>query len=177
MTVDFGDLPTWLGAAGALGTMGVTIGALIYAKQAAATTRGMLKVESERDRQRDQAQARAQAEQVSGWYGKYENHPDADFDDYRGGFVRNASLLPVYDLKVEFHYRGQDGSATALRGAINHGTLPPTGAPVFIQAPVDMLRQVEDRDLYAVTLTFRDSTGRRWWREHDGVLAETKQNS
>jgi hypothetical protein len=174
--VDLGDLPTWLGAGGAIGSMCVTIAALIYAKRAAEATRGMLNVEADRDRKRDDADARAQAEQVSGWYGFNENHPRSSIadggGDYWGAFIQNASPLPIYELGIEFFYRGSDGAVAGPRSSLKAGTLAPTSSPGFAQAPLDMLRNVEERDVYAVALTFRDSAGRRWRREHDGVLSE-----
>ncbi len=173
--VDLGDLPTWLGAGGAIGSMGVTIAALLYAKRAAEATRGMLDVEADRDRKREDTGARAQAEHVSGWYDFHDDHPEMTYgthDDFWGGFIQNASPLPIYDLKVEFFYRGPDGAVAGPRSFVEAGTLPPTSSPAFAQAPLDMLRNVEERDVYVVALTFRDSAGRRWRREHDGVLSE-----
>lgn len=173
--VDLGDLPTWVGAAIALGSLVVTVAALIYAKQAATATRTMLNVEADRDRKRDEAEARAQAALVSGWYGLYANHPQETFgphSDFWGAFVRNASPLPVYDLRAEFFYRAENGMVAGMRGSTDYGTLPPTDTPVYLRADLQMLRNVGDeRDVFVVAFAFRDSAGRKWRREHDGTLA------
>jgi hypothetical protein len=176
-SADLGDVPTWIGAVAAIVTVMVTIFALIFAKRAAEATRAMLDVESARDREREQAEARGQAELISAWYGFFDDYPGAamsTYNDYWGAYIRNASPLPIYDLEIEFFYKGSDGNVTGPRSTLNAGMVPPTDSPGFAPAPLEMLRNVENRDPYVVAITFRDSAGRRSRRDHDGVLAEAE---
>jgi hypothetical protein len=80
MRVDWGDVPTWVGAL-------TTIGALIAAGW-------LVKVELGRDRRTTEASARAQqADLVASW------NDQVDSDSW--AVVRNGSQLPIYDVYVD----------------------------------------------------------------------------
>lgn len=79
--VDWGDVPTWCGVAGA-------VAAALYARR-------VYRIEAARDRKTKEDERAAQASKVIAWYGSRENAASAQ--------IVNASGLPVYDVYAEFH--------------------------------------------------------------------------
>lgn len=99
--VQWGDVPTWVSAAG-------TVMALIFAAVAAVMAKRVYTIESRRDqqneidrRERDEQKRAEQASRVSAWYAAEK----AESGELTwGAVIRNASELPVYDVNVEYYF-------------------------------------------------------------------------
>ncbi|GAB4049689.1 hypothetical protein GCM10028775_19110 [Catellatospora paridis] len=168
-TVDWGDAPTWL--------------AFLAASLAGFTAYKVYGVESRRDEtaaklqaQRDDDAIRSQASVVAAWYTRraYEVTAPGAGTETRHGWgvaIANGSGVPVYDVQVDFYFSSpliNDGEPSGPRGSVTRRVLPP-GSHFFL-AKESMLRDVDDRSLYLVSLKFRDSSNRRWMRTVTGEL-------
>lgn len=94
--------------------------------------------------------------------------------------VRNASHMPVFQVRVVFHRAGN-----AL-GHLDLGVLPPNSNPVSAELPDDIVRKVSEErasrsDVPAwqpeVDLVFFDAAGVIWWRNSTGLLKEMKRRN
>jgi hypothetical protein len=95
-SLDWGDVPTWIGAV-------ATMLAFIAAWVAARAAWRVLELERTRDRLRREVEDRVQADRVAAWPSLGPSNPDdPDSPEVWGATVRNASELPVYQVKVEF---------------------------------------------------------------------------
>lgn len=141
----------------------VTMLALAAAFWAGLTSLRVFRLEQKREDRADEAEmerrhatARAeQADSVAAWYVA---------SDKNDGRLQNTSPLPVYDVRVivSFH----DG-----RRHVEHiPVLAPgkrwLGMPDDVMHPDD----VEDADYLKMAITFRDTRGRLWHRDEQGVL-------
>lgn len=165
--IDWGDAPTWAGVtlAAAAGATGL----LIY------------RIESRRDREAAQAQMerlsmqmQAQAALVCAWYDfrqTVKSNPDG-----RGlcATARNASDLPVYDVRLRFRLVEFDrpGESRALLDLTSFlPVLPPGEDELFIQGPIEEQEKLEHPlGMPLVSMTFRDAAERKWTRHFDGTL-------
>ena len=104
---------------------------------------------------------RAQAEKVSAWIAMVQDRPlGGAFPHVR---VSNASDEPIYSSSVILS-EGADGP---MEVGLEIGFVPPGGSvSERLQAP-DLGRRTE-----AVTVTFRDASGRWWRRDTEGKLEE-----
>lgn len=177
--MDWGDFPTWVQAV-------VTAGALGAAVWAGRATWKVFNLERAReDRAEDEARERraaderaAQADLVAVWHtvlgsGLAEGPLPTDW----AARVINDSPLPVYEVSVEFY--GPDGTERDVQRTF---IVPPGGQDFYWQQD---LRKVADHDTnghpiytespqdFRVALRFRDTAGRQWYRDANGVLTKT----
>lgn len=158
--VNWGDVPTWIQA-------GATVLLLIAASVAGWYTHRIYKIESGRD-ERHEDERRAQASKVAGWVvGNVTK-------------LRNASDLPVYDLIVEYVARYERNREPVPIGMQKTPLLVPGEEPMFVPSQVwDKWREAPKKEGAAVLvrIDFRDSSGQRWRREHDGRLQDLDATS
>jgi hypothetical protein len=157
--INWGDVPTWIGAA-------ATILAIIAAAAAAIQAKRLYTVESTRDAQAaaDRIDSREIvdrqfAEKVCAWI---DSEISTDDEPIPTVNIQNLGALPVFDLQVE----AVDGSGAVL--TLTFATFPPTSTPKIV--PV---LAVSDRDRVAnaaLRLAFRDAAGKRWVRQPSGSL-------
>jgi hypothetical protein len=113
---------------------------------------------------------RSQAEKVTAWFAE-------DRHAIWGARIRNASDLPVLDVRTFFHYihETQPGGewAPVMRGAtIERIRVLPPQSDRFIEIPGQVrnqIREVSDQ-IYVVSIEFTDAAGNRWERDPRGAL-------
>jgi hypothetical protein len=124
---------------------------------------------------------RAQADKVAAWYGSYDQRPGAPAMavlPVYGALIRNASDLPIYDVRVIFYFvhHLQTGSSEwepIERGRASEDlrVIPPDQTE-FMRIPDGILWQVDNldqgRDNFVVGIEFRDAAGNRWKRDARG---------
>ena len=122
------------------------------------------------DRQRDQAAA------VAAWFA-VGPHPMGVGQAW-GAMIRNASGLPVFDVRVFFHYIAEPvtghGWEPVLRGSsIEMVRVLPPMAERHVVIPEEVVRQMDQcsDEVYAVSITFTDAAGNRWERDPRGALS------
>jgi len=186
----WGDVPTWVLAT-------TTLLAFVAAAFAGVVAYELLRVEHARDRRAERERAeqkeadrRVQASKVAAWYAETPMRQidygadDADHgsvtitsgDRFRGAAIRNASDLPVYQVRVSFcvpadpwqDWREGERYSEPLRNP-----LPPGSATVALP---DDIRQQEEASAgkltvaWQVVIEFTDAGGERWRRDADGRL-------
>jgi hypothetical protein len=95
-----------------------------------------------------------------------------------GATIRNASDLPVFDVRVTFNYIAEQANGREW-AAVPRGTLvkPVRVFPPLSQQhhliPDEVRRQIDQcsDDVYAVSITFTDAAGNRWERDAHGTLS------
>jgi hypothetical protein len=113
---------------------------------------------------------RAQAAKVSAWFG-------GDGSGLWGARIRNASDLPIVDVRVFFYYIAEKTPGGAwepiLRGAPTERirVIPPQADRFFVipEQVTSMMDQIGD-DIYAVGIRFTDAAGNSWERDPRGAL-------
>jgi hypothetical protein len=123
----------------------------------------------QRERAADE-ERRRQAAKVSAWFAK-------DPAGIWGARIRNASDLPVVDVRVFFYYIAEQSPGgdwePVLRGAPAERirVVPPQGDRFFAipEQVLGMMDQVGD-DVYAVGIRFTDAAGNHWERDPRGAL-------
>ncbi len=143
--------------------------------------------QDERERQ-DTERREAQAHQVAAWFGSDSDPEDTGkLQQEWGAFVRNASLLPVFDVRVFFHFvqelssgrpdaRGLSWYPIDRGGPIEPIRVLPPGERRFVQIPEE-IRGMSDRcdaQTYVVAIHFTDAAGIRWVRDGRGELLDVK---
>lgn len=122
----------------------------------------------------------AQARQVAAWFG--EEIPDVP-DQGWGAHIRNASLLPVFDVRVFFHFVQELGSGRVDARGLSWYPID-RGGPVepvrvvapgqrrFVEIPEAIRNMVDrcDAQTYVVAIHFTDAAGIRWVRDGRGEL-------
>lgn len=190
--VAWGDVATWALAV-------ISLLAFLAATFAGIVAYDLLKIESARDRaaaedrrlaaadrqraeveraaQRE-AKRRDQASKVTAWFDYYDKSPQPDGRNMTwGAAIRNASELPIFDVRVFFYFviDRQDGSAweTDMRYAsIERFRVIPPEQTRHLELPKrvrDMVKECND-NLYVVGLEFTDARGTRWMRNARGDL-------
>jgi hypothetical protein len=93
-----------------------------------------------------------------------------------GAVIRNASHLPVFQIRVFFHYvqeqPGGDWTASNRGGPVERIRVIPPGADRFVDIPdqiSDMVEQCDDQ-VYVTSIEFTDASGGRWERDPRGGL-------
>jgi hypothetical protein len=210
--VAWGDVPTWLLALVGLPALGAAVLAYKKQSQEVRDQAEQLRLESEQladqkrvnseqvrlmalqeqelratqdERERQDVERReAQAHQVAAWFGS-----DSDPDDTGaprqewGAFIRNASLLPVFDVRVFFHYvqelasgrldaRGLSWYPIDRGGPIEPIRVLPPGEKRFVAIPDEIRNMIDrcDAQTYVVAIHFTDPAGVRWVRDGRGEL-------
>jgi|ERR1700722_3438738 len=119
---------------------------------------------------------RGQAALVTAWFASFPVPTRGPAFSYWGAAVRNASDLPVFDVRVSFYFIEEPVAGMewtpVLRGSAPKAiqVLPPQDErSVYI--PDDIARQDECSDqVYAVGITFADAAGNNWERDPRGAL-------
>jgi len=122
-----------------------------------------------------EGERRSQAAQVAAWFGHTTSGPEPG--NVWGAIIRNASDLPILDVRVSFHYiqekwPGGDWEPV-LRGSPPEKirVIPPR-TDRFYEIPEQvrgMIDQVDD-SIYVVSIEFTDAAGSRWERDPRGAL-------
>jgi len=171
--VDWGDAPTWLAG-------GVALAALVAAWRAGSIAAELLRVEQRREDDRARRDASSQASLVSAWIDVGYRRDELDNPtavESLTCFVRNASELPVHDVKVypllDRRDRTTGGDWVAR---LDWPILPPTDQPLskpILGPVVSLVDSAAGNADIAVRckITFTDSSGTRWVRDPSGELA------
>jgi hypothetical protein len=138
----------------------------------------------ERAAQREAAR-RAQASKVTAWFAQYDpvaaRYPGGPSLESNlltwGGAVRNASDLPVFDVRI-FYFRvndRRDGSpwtADQVYASVDIIRVIPPGQTRNEELPQRVRGQYQDCDdqLYVVGVEFTDADGARWYRNERAAL-------
>jgi len=163
MHIVLGDLPTWIAAIAAI--VAGTIAYRVY------------KIESGRDQRAALSARSAQASQIAAWYGLNE-------DDQWGGFLRNRSELPVFNVITNFKHLNPDKpdapeSIISIYSVVM-SVLPPA-ADKFIpldETVIKLLGLSRKPHIFSATqhsyieVYFTDANGIRWLRSREGQLTE-----
>ena len=172
--VDWGDAPTWLAG-------GVALAALVAAWRAGSIAAELLRVEQRREDDRARRDASSQASLVSAWIDV--GYRRDEFDNPTAVesltcFVRNASELPVHDVKVFplLDRRDRTNGRDRIAADLEWPTLPPTDQPLskpILGPVVSLVDSAAGNADIAVRckITFTDSSGTRWVRDPSGELA------
>jgi uncharacterized membrane-anchored protein YhcB (DUF1043 family) len=115
----------------------------------------------------------AQAAKVTAWFGYRDRKVDPSG---AGAVIRNASDLPVLDVRVFFHWVNErsDGSWTSANrgGPVERVRVIAPEHQFFVEMPQeirDMTTEVNDQ-VYVVSIEFTDAAGQRWVRDPHGGL-------
>lgn len=167
--VDWGDVPGWVSAV-------TTVFAFAGAAYAAYTGFQILKMETRRDESESHRGKRSQASLVSAWWGK---GPKGTAEEHRWGvYVRNSSNGPVYQA----HFDVEGGGSELKSPSYGVPVLPsdddecffPFGAPASGPDAALNHQSTALADCQ-VSVSFTDSSGVRWRRDHYGRLDEQSQ--
>lgn len=155
--LDNGSLPAWLSLVAALGAGGIALRNLMHDRS---------------DRRK------IQADKIGCWWGTHDDVRTGasgrqTVTTWHSALVRNASALPVHDVRVHFDTPGRE------RMTVELPLLGPTSAPQPVYPPkLDPSEQaavlVEGSMSFDVSMEFRDSAGRRWHRREDGELIQRR---
>lgn len=173
--VDWGDAATWFAG-------GMALLALVAVWRAGSIAAELLRVVRRREDDRAKREASSQASLVSAWievgYERDElGNPIAV--ESLTCFVRNASPLPVHDVKVipllDRRSETRNGREW-IAATLELPTLPPADQPVIapVRGPVvsSVSGVAEDARIAArCTIEFTDSSGTRWVRYPSGELS------
>lgn len=194
--LSWGDFPTWVVAI-------TTLLAFLAAAFAGLVAYDLLMVENKRDLDAAQerllaaaerkrladertaqreADRRAQASQVTTWFAFYEP-ADPDYPTMAGGpptwgaAVRNASDLPIFDVRVFFYWvndprDGNPWTAEQRYASVDRILVIPPGQTRDSELPErvsSMAKECNDR-VYLVGIEFTDANGHRWSRNERAVL-------
>jgi len=176
----WGDIPTWIVAA-------TTLLAFIAAAYGGMIAHRLYLIESGRDTEaeverqaRREAERRAQANKVAAWFSRWESLSLSSNGTYTrwGALVRNASDLPILDVRI-FFYRVQDpGDGNTWTASL--GSAPPRGFRVIPPGATQTMELPEsmwppsgqdvDDQAYVVGVEFTDNANQRWRRDERGKL-------
>jgi hypothetical protein len=171
--IDWGDAPTWLAG-------GIALAALLAAWRAGSVAGELLRVEQRREGDRVWRETSLQASLVSAWI-----EVGYECDEYDNPtavesltcFVRNASAVPVHDVRVTplLDRRDKMNGKDWLAARLEWPTLPPTDQPLPkpILGPVVLLVEsaAGSSDIAVrCRITFTDSSGTTWVRHPNGEL-------
>lgn len=172
--IDWGDAPTWIAG-------GIALLALVAAWRAGSIAAELLRVEQRREDDRAKREASSQASLVSAWIEVGYERDELDKPiavESLTCFVRNASPVPVHDVKVipllDRRSRTRSGREW-IAADLEFPTLPPTDQPLTrpIRGPVVSLVDSAAQDAQIAvrcTIEFTDSSGTRWVRYPSGEL-------
>jgi hypothetical protein len=195
---DWGDFPTWLAflAAVVAGLVGYRLYRVESARDERTDKDRQLAAEDRRlaaeDRQRAEDDRRAQteerrrsqADEVAAWFDSITpTHADRFNRDgwiIYGAMIRNASNLPIYDLRAIFfsidHQAGEspDWEASAIGISPREMRALPPNDSELLEVPDTLVKVVEDatKQDVVVAIEFRDAAGSLWRRDARGQLTE-----
>lgn len=193
--INWGNLPTWLSAVGALSSATATFLALVFARRAASAAMGQVEHLNEQTQTRDQKDARAQADKVAAWI-RHDFYPEESIPNQVTMRYVNASELPVYQVK--FHLDEMSGGGfmfPILEPLQGVGEIPLDPLTKWIhersislyrklQESANLASSLEDLSFVAISwslteklvhqrdtiLTFTDMSEQEWVRGRGGVL-------
>lgn len=155
--IDWGDVPTWIGAIG-------TVLAVLAAIYAGLQAKRVYLIERERDHRADEDRRRTQAVAISGWVTESGGHSAAS--EWPILEIMNASTLPVYDVVATV--TGSDGIPLISE---KFYSIAPASSP--LQRPLVLHERATGAVPLLVSLTFRDASGLIWCRDSRGVISES----
>lgn len=193
-SLSWGDVATWVVAI-------TTLLAFLAAAFAGLVAYDLLKVENVRDMKaaeerllaaadrrqaereraaRREADRRAQASKVTAWFELYHDDKYELIDKVWGAAIRNASELPILDVRVFFYWVNDphDGSpwTTEQRYAsVERIRVIPPGQTWNLELP-DRVRSMDEKcddQVYLVSIEFTDANGTRWMRDERGALHDS----
>jgi membrane protein implicated in regulation of membrane protease activity len=113
---------------------------------------------------------RSQAAQVTAWF---EQTPGKTW----AGHIRNASDLPVFDVRTFFYYvaekwQGGDWDPQMLGGPVEKIRVLPPQQDRFVAIPENVWGQMTDvsANSHVVSIEFTDAAGNHWERDPRGAL-------
>jgi hypothetical protein len=170
--IDWGDIPTAVGAV-------VASAALIAAIVAAMAARSVLRVELSRDKARDEADERLQAEKIAAWPSLAPANPTIVKSKLTWGIaVRNASELPVYQVwLVKNPIGGVGGEDNLIYELVAPGDWVVIDTTLWARSDVPKTlpgQRIPDRD-FLMSIKFTDAAGRRWARDSKGILSRVEE--
>jgi hypothetical protein len=164
--VDWGDVPTWVGSVSATFAL---LGAFMAVWQATK----VYKLERARDEEtrlervdRERTDRRKQAARVSAWLDQVRSQRSETLPIYAFA-VRNASDLPVYDVRLSTSMVTEQSVMAEAEDHIL--VLPPSDSPRLV--PILDCKEGSS-PASGVLLRFTDAAGVRWERNMMGVLKE-----
>lgn len=117
---------------------------------------------------------RGQASMVAAWMGD------------KGGsaipIVRNASEVPIFDVYIDFYYKGElMGSTSDEPGAITTYEPSTTGVESFLpETVIEKFQEAADNQIREMAMDlgirFADSSGRHWKRAYNGALTRVSDS-
>jgi hypothetical protein len=117
-------------------------------------------------------QRRCQAAMVTAWFAE-----EREGTSLWGAFVRNASGLPIRDVRTFFHSvdekgEGGDWDSRELGGPVERVRVVPPGADCFVMVPRNIRGHMGDitESAYVVSIEFIDAAGNHWERDPRGAL-------
>lgn len=178
----WGDVATWvLAVTTLLAFVAAAFAGLVAYQLLAVESARDLRAEEERAERRD-ADRRAQAARVTAWYGTWRSRsvfpqsPMPDWPAY-GAVIRNASDLPVYDVRVAFCIGVDPAAGVDWRSGMRYSSpdLIPVVPPGEERAEIpnqtrDQEAAGESEAKWLVALEFTDAAGHRWLRDPRGRL-------
>jgi len=124
----------------------------------------------QRERAADE-ERRNQAARVTAWFAQ-----PAPEDPW-GAIIRNASDLPILDVRTFFNYiaekwQGGDWEPVMRGGPVEKIRVLPPQQDRFIEIPAQVRNMIKECDdsVYAVSIEFTDADGNRWERDPRGAL-------
>jgi hypothetical protein len=113
---------------------------------------------------------RSQAAQVTAWFDQTPGKTWA-------GHIRNASDLPIFDVRTFFHYvaekwHGGDWDPQMLGGPVEKIRVLPPQQDRFVPIPENVWSQMTDVSVnsHVVSIEFTDAAGNHWERDPRGAL-------
>ena len=126
----------------------------------------------QRERAADE-QRRSQAAKVNAWFGWGDEFGKRAW----GAVIRNASDLPVLDVRTFFHYvaerwQGGDWDPQTLGGPVERIRVLPPQADRFVIVPDNVRSQMNaiSDSTYVVSIEFTDAAGNHWERNPRGAI-------
>jgi hypothetical protein len=117
-------------------------------------------------------QRKCQAAMVTAWFAE-----EREGTSLWGACIRNASGLPIRDVRTFFHSvdekgEGGDWDSRALGGPVERIRVVPPGADCFVMVPRTIRGELGDitESAYVVSIEFVDAAGNHWERDPRGAL-------
>jgi hypothetical protein len=154
--IDWGDVPTWIGAIG-------TVLAVLAAIYAGVQAKRVYLIERRRDHQAEDDRRRTQAVAISGWVTESTGHSAAS--EWPILAIMNASTLPVYDLVATV--TRSDGTRLTSE---KFPSVAPAQSP--LQRPLVLQESAIGAEPLLISLTFLDASGLIWCRDSRGKISE-----
>jgi hypothetical protein len=180
----WGDVPTWVLAA-------TTLLAFVAAAFAGVVAYDLLRIESGRDEaaardraSRRDAEQREQAGKVAAWFGTWDSPFPArpgssQFMQAHGAVIRNASDLPVYQVRITFCVATSSDSGAPWQAR----EVCDSPEPILVIPPGVRTAEIpdgvreretdgENEPKWLVGIQFIDADGRSWLRAPSGQLRQ-----